>query len=397
MKGNDCCSKQISGFRAFLEQEEYRPQTISKYVGHVIKFLKWLHQQSLAEGTEETVTFYFNDSSNKDFKSNRAAINQYYRYCTGKKLSIKKNFKPVNSYVTKELNSYDQYLDEIYGLTEATRRGHLRDIERFLCFIKEHNVEISTITLSLVQHYLSAEISHLKPVSKNAFISRLRSFIRYQTFVGCKVDPNIFALQLSAPVYKLSKVPQTFEREELDKISAAYDVSKVTGIRDYAIFRCFTELGLRASEVAGLTLDDFNWHEGTVKIRRTKSHRERIMPLPNSCGQAIYEYIKKARPDSTNRSIFLRFAHQRGQAMGREQIRGTVRRAYARAGITTTITGTHILRHSKAKDMYECGSSLKVIADVLGHESIDTTVIYTKVASSQLQCVTCPWIGASHE
>ena len=116
-----------------------------------------------------------------------------------------------------------------------------------------------------------------------------------------------------------------------------------------------------------------------------------------SCGQAIYEYIKKARPDSTNRSIFLRFAHQRGQAMGREQIRGTVRRAYARAGITTTITGTHILRHSKAKDMYESGSSLKVIADVLGHESIDTTVIYTKVASSQLQCVTCPWIGASHE
>lgn len=83
--------------------------------------------------------------------------------------------------------------------------------------------------------------------------------------------------------------------------------------------------------------------------------------------------------------------------MGSEQIRGTIRRAYTRAGISSTITGTHILRHSKATSMYENGASLKIIADVLGHESIDTTVVYTKVERLALHYVTCPWPEVDHE
>ena len=77
--------------------------------------------------------------------------------------------------------------------------------------------------------------------------------------------------------------------------------------------------------------------------------------------------------------------------MGCEQIRGTVRRAYARAGLSSTITGTHVLRHTKAVSLYQQGSSLKVIADILGHASIDTTVVYTKVGGSALFAVMGTW------
>lgn len=150
-------------------------------------------------------------------------------------------------------------------------------------------------------------------------------------------------------------------------------------------------MGLRASEVASLTLDDFNWHEGKLLIKKTKTHKERELPLSNEIGEAIVRYLQISRPKTSNRTLFVRFSHQCGEPMGREQIRGTIRRAYARAGIPSSITGTHILRHSKAKYLYEDGSSLKIIADILGHESIDTTVIYTKIGRSALQCVICPW------
>ena len=401
----DFFSEQINAFELFLESEEYSKRTISIYTKYLLKFLNWLDEQSLASHrvTEENIFSYFSSSklalnSKVDFKSNRAAIHKYYFYLTGQKYRHKMNKKCLNQSVTKELNCYDQYLDEVRGFGEATRISHLSTLERFLVWLfKYQAIKIDLITIAVVQKYLSTEIKHLQPVSKNSFISKLRSFIRYQEFKGIKSNPGLLTMRLSAPVYKLAGVPTTFEKEDLEHIRATYNLNKPAGVRDLAIFLCFTELGLRASEVANLSLDDFNWYEGTVIIRNTKTHHARTMPLPKNCGEAIYEYLKMARPESLNRVLFLRFAHRRGDAMGREQIRGTVRRAYARANLPDSITGTHILRHSKAKNMYENGSSLKVIADVLGHESIDTAVIYTKVASSKLQCVTCPWIEVGHE
>ena len=81
--------------------------------------------------------------------------------------------------------------------------------------------------------------------------------------------------------------------------------------------------------------------------------------------------------------------------MGREQIRGTIRRAYARAGIPPQVTGTHVLRHTKAATLYNAGADLKMIADILGHTSIDTTVIYTKVPGPALAAASGRWPAAA--
>ena len=257
-------------------------------------------------------------------------------------------------------------------------------------FPKE-KIETSLLSAPTVQSFLTTELMHLRPTSKQVVIGIIRSYVRYLQFKGVKLDIGLLMLPLSAPVWKLSGVPKTFEKEDIDNIHASYDLKTLIGIRDHAIALCFTEFGLRASEVANITLDDFNWREGKILIKKTKNHRERELPLAKKVGEAIVQYLKNARPETAERTLFVRFSHHYGETMGSEQIRGTIRRAYARVGISPTITGTHIFRHSKAKDMYEKGSSLKMIADVLGHESIDTTVIYTKVGRSALYCVTCPW------
>lgn len=107
-------------------------------------------------------------------------------------------------------------------------------------------------------------------------------------------------------------MPKTFTEEEIERIHASYDLNTPTGIRDYAIALCFTELGLRVSEVANLSLDDFNWREGKVNVKRNKTHMERELPLSQKAGEAIFKYLKSSRPETNDRTLFVRFSHRCG-------------------------------------------------------------------------------------
>jgi site-specific recombinase XerD len=270
--------------------------------------------------------------------------------------------------------------------------SHEQYLKRFLYYIPSiQQTTEASISIDAIQNFIVIELIHLKPSSKKRVIGILRSYMRYLQFKGVSLEIGLLSLPLRTPVWRYSNVPKTLDIDEIASMLASYNLKTAVGLRDYAIALSFTELGLRAMEVASLTLEDINWREGKILIRKTKTHSERELPLSTKIGEAIFQYLKNSRPKIAERTLFVRFSHKCGEAMGREQIRGTIRRAYARAGISSEITGTHILRHSKAKILYESGSSLKIIADVLGHESIDTTVIYTKVGLSALQSVTSTW------
>lgn len=392
---------QVIGFTQYLKKEEYKPETIKVYSKKIQAFLEWkkarcknCYKESLDILIFEYLNFF---NQKKNFKTIRATINKYYYYLTGEKLKPAKDFES-NESIEAEIESYINYLEKVAGFSKATRIAHRRYLKRFLYYLfPKCKLDPVTISVDSVQSFFNMEIQHLIPASKKAVIGIIRSYIRYLKFSGVVVDPGLLLLPLSAPVWKLSSVPKTFDKKDIEKIHASYDLSTFTGIRDYAIAQCFTELGLRVSEVANIALDDINWRESKIKIKKTKTHMERELPISHQVGDAIFNYLKKARPVTDDRTLFVRFSHFCGQPMGNEQIRGTIRRAYARAGIPSNITGTHILRHSIATSMYENGASLKVIADVLGHESIDTTVVYTKVDRSALYCVTCPWPEVDHD
>ena len=163
--------------------------------------------------------------------------------------------------------------------------------------------------------------------------------------------------------------------------------------RTDAIVRCALDLGLRSSEVAKLGLDDIDWRAGTVTLRRTKSRREDILPLPEATGRAIADYLRFERPQSANRSVFVRRVAPRDQPIGPDLIRKTIRQAYARAGLP--YTRAHLLRHTMASRLLESGSSLKEVADVLRHRSLNTTLIYAKLDSKNLAEVALPWPGCA--
>jgi len=155
--------------------------------------------------------------------------------------------------------------------------------------------------------------------------------------------------------------------------------------------RCLTDLGLRANEVIHLQLDDLDWREGTLRLAKNKSRRMDILPLPVLTGQAIAEYIKFARPKTQTRILFVRLRAPREEPIATGCVHRTVQQALDRCGLNRS--GTHLLRHSVASRLLQAGTSLKEIADILRHRSINTTAIYTKVDLHGLSAVAMPWPG----
>jgi site-specific recombinase XerD len=138
-------------------------------------------------------------------------------------------------------------------------------------------------------------------------------------------------------------------------------------------------------------MDDIDWQAGTVTLRRTKGRREDVMPLPEATGQAIAAYLRDERPKTRHRMVFARHMTPREQLIGPDLVRKTVRQAYARAGLP--YTRSHLLRHTMAGRLLAGGASLKEVADVLRHRSLNTTLIYAKLDSGSLVEVALPWPG----
>jgi integrase len=152
-------------------------------------------------------------------------------------------------------------------------------------------------------------------------------------------------------------------------------------------------MGLRASEIAKLALTDIDWRAGTVTLRNTKSRREDILPLPVATGQAIADYLRYERPRTTNPAVFVRRLAPRDVPIGPDAVRRLIRDAYQRIGLTHA--RTHALRHALARRLLEQGSSLKEVADVLRHRSLDTSLVYAKLDSRTLSAVALPWPGCA--
>lgn len=323
----------------------------------------------------------------------QAALHLYYYFISGEQFNRRLNVKDFNPnpLIETEIERFQKYLKEVAGLSNNTIISQ-RDTIKIFLYNSFQEIEFSPkkITADLVRIYFIHTLSHISAASKKTLISRIRSYIRFLEFSDGFNSDEILKLPMTSPVWRRSGLPKILTGDELDRLYRVYDQTKPTDIRNYAILRCLKDLGLRCSEVAGLTLDDINWAQGTMRIKNTKSHSERMLPLPTMTGQALEAYLLKVRPVTEEQILFVRFKNETGFPMGVSQIRQTVRKAAIKAGLEN-FTGTHMLRHTTAKEMINNGTSLKTIADILGHESIETTSIYTKVDFVQLQEVAGVW------
>jgi len=311
-------------------------------------------------------------------------------YCEQQSAVTPKEMTPVQ----RELAAYDKHLKTVCGLAAATRTSRLQFVSKFLM---QHSGEGEIIFQNMNQfdlmQYVAQQARGYSPGTGSVLATSIRSYLKFLQFRG-NIDPHLLLGIPSPPNRRLKDYPTTMTETETRALLNAFDRTKPDGKRDYAMALCMLNLGLRSGEVAFLELTDIDWRRSIIRLRCDKNRICRELPLMNRTGNALADYLQCGRPECMSRKVFVRHTTPVGCDLVSENVRGAMRRAYKRAGLPPDWTGTHILRHTAATRMLNNGAALKEIADVLGHQSIDTTIIYTKVNTVALKTVCQAWPGA---
>ena len=239
--------------------------------------------------------------------------------------------------------------------------------------------------------YIHQRAQALRASTVGLLAGSLRRFLRYLQIKG-RISDDLERGILVPAIHRTGALPKIFTDEEGRRLlQHGFNRSSAAGRRDFAMALCQLELGPRAGEVAALRLEDLDWSTGVLLVRKTKSHRERRLPLLSTVGRALSAYLHKSRPRSAAREIFLRHFHPVGSPLRADTVRGAMREAYQRAGLPRSWEGTHVMRRIFASRLHRCGASLKSIADLLGHQCLETTTAYTRIDHSRLRQAPPPW------
>lgn len=393
----------VDAFKQYLSQHRYAAKTAATYLRCITHFAqwarsgqrrqRWIDEALIAEFLDEHLLQCDCDGALHHDRGNHSAALGHLLVV----LRAQGVIAAPAAYVTpvdEELHRYGEYMEHVRGLAPKTRSMALRIVGRLLTArFGKGAVDIAAITPEHVRCFFAGQAKlYSKPANAGLVVASLRGYFRYRASLGGLVHGLIGAVSYPAN-WSLSSLPKTLTTEEVERLIGSLGQPGRSMRRADAIVRCALDLGLRSGEIARLSLDDIDWQAGTLILRHTKGRREDVLPLPTATGEAIAAYLEQERPKTSNRAVFVRHVAPRDQPAGADLVRKTIRQAYARAGLP--YTRSHLLRHTMANRLLASGSSLKEVADVLRHRSLNTTLIYAKLDSRKLAEVALPWPGSA--
>jgi len=283
----------------------------------------------------------------------------------------------------QSLRNFENYLRLEKSLSENSIEAYLNDIKKLGEFFDESGKDISPATVTYTD--LKDFISWFGSGNRNArtqsrLLSGIRAFFRFLLIDG-EISENPSSL-LESPKIGF-RLPEVLSVDEIDRIVGAIDLSKPEGHRNKAIIETLYGCGLRVSELVNLRLTDIHFGEGFVSVIG-KGNKQRLVPISNKALKEIDLY----RIDRNRLTVIYDenavFLNRRGRKLTRAMIFTIVRKLAGIAGIMKKIS-PHTFRHSFATHMIEAGADLRAVQEMLGHESILTTEIYTHIDRSYLR------------
>jgi site-specific recombinase XerD len=293
------------------------------------------------------------------------------------------------------LHAYETHLEHVAGVARRTRQpyGHL--VRRFIiaCFGTK-TPEWSAVTAAMITTFVREETARRQNAGRKLPAVAVRSFLRFLVFRG-ELRPGLEAAAPSPLQWKYASLPARLTPEDIECVLAVYHEGTATSLRNCAMLVLLARLGLRAQDVVSLCFDDIDWADGRLTLRPGKSRRARTLPLPHDAGQAVVAYLQGGRPQSASRHVFVR-RRPPFRSLTSAAVWAIVRQAFTRARVVVPPgIASHIFRYTVASQMVNRGASFKDVADVLGHQSIETTGIYAKVDLEALAAVALPWGGGA--
>jgi integrase len=267
------------------------------------------------------------------------------------------------------LASFRSYLLDERALAPSTTAAYVERASRFLAR-RASGGSLAELTAGEVAGAVIAESTRVSVGSVQYFVAALRSFLRF-CFITGLTPVDLAAAALSVTGRRHSSLPRGIDGASAGALLGSCDRRTAAGRRDYAILVTLLRLGLRAGEVADLALEDIDWRAAEIVVHG-KGQRSDRLPLPDDVGEAIAGYLRRGRPATITRGVFLR-ALAPVTGLGRGGVSSIVRRACVRAGVP--VVGAHRLRHTAACEMIAAGVPLAEIGQVLRHRSSGSTAI----------------------
>lgn len=290
------------------------------------------------------------------------------------------------------LSGYEKYLTDVRGVVASTVREYSRGASRLLRWVRQRHRRVQTLRGRDVLAFIG-ELADARPTRcwRNRLTSQTRLFLRFLHWEGL-LENDLAPAVPKLRCWRLATVPRHLPWANVRKLVDGIDTSTATGKRDKAVLLMIALLGMRGEEVRTLELKHVAWRAGEIRLPRTKTQRAKALPLPREVGSALADYVLHGRPQSSSTIVVLRHAAPRCALSHPAAVSRIVKRRLGRARILAPgRPGVHLLRHSLATRMVNTGVPIKQIADVLGHRSINTTAIYTKVDMVSLGDVALPF------
>jgi site-specific recombinase XerD len=288
------------------------------------------------------------------------------------------------------VHGYLHRMRNLRGLSIATTRKQTQEARWFLKWLGPlgEQANIRGISVRQIDDYTQWRSTSLGRASLASAVSDLRQFLGFLHLKGV-TDANLSAVGVSPRVYRLERIPSAFRPSEVTKImDAANEDQYPYARRNRAALTLLINYGLRAGEVIRLRLDDIDWENGVLTITQSKTSKCTNLPLTNEVGNALIDYIRNERPSSEERQLFLQAVAPYGPLRAPGMLHHIIARYLRKTNIERTgKKGPHAFRHAIAVSMLRKDVPLKVIGDVLGHQSLKATMIYLKLATNDLRKV----------
>src|SRR5437763_664172 len=285
-----------------------------------------------------------------------------------------------------EVDEFAKWMTEERGMSAHTVRSHRCKTSLFLKWVSERRRSLAAVRLRDVDDFLIFKgASGWSRKSARGYADALRAFFRYAERHGwCK--PGIGEGIISPRLYAQEGLPEGPEWKQVQRLLESVRGNSAADLRARAVLCLLAVYGLRSGEISRLLLNDFDWRLETFTVNHSKRGGAQKYPLQREVGNAILNYIRKARPRTSCSNLFLTL-NPPYRAIGGSALWKITSRRMQVAGIRCRRRGPHCLRHACATHLLEQGASLNEIGDLLGHRDFRSTSIYAKVHLQQLRRV----------
>ena len=390
----------VEQYVTWLAEHGYAARSVFRRVPILLRFGEFAHSRGarspgdLPEHVERFVIEWLtrrsgrrcSESARNVGKEARGPVEQMLRLVVPGFLGTGRPRRTADPFAAKAPRFFD-YLVSERGLREATIFHYRHYLIRFEAYLGRIGVtDLADLSSAVLSAFVvERKASGLGRTGIRDLCGVLRVFLRYAH------RERLITADLSATVgwpqaYRLSTVPRSITWAEVREVLDTIDRRTACGRRDYAILLLLVTYGLRAREVAALTLEDIDWKRERLRIPERKAGHSTAFPLSTVVGEALVDYLRRGRPEVPGRRVFFRVVAP-FDPITAAGVSSRAARYLHKAGIGVPRAGSHTLRHTCVQRLVDADFSLKVIGDYIGHRSPASTDIYAKVAIEALRQV----------